>query len=170
MASKSKLNRAKKQILENGGRLATKQVDLHSAKYEAQVEGRLPTKEKEITNHGAYYENKEAAKNSRRHSARKKSDFSWAKGSEESRARRENIGHTGTGAYEKKRAFVLRPGDMGQVSRDIGYHAWPGFVPKGGVGIIVSNEYDEHVGFLYDGQTIDVPVAALRPLNYDEED
>ena len=70
----------------------------------------------------------------------------------------------------KKRAFVLRPGDMGQVSRDIGYHSWPGFVPKGGIGIIVSNEYDEHVGFLYDGQTIDVPVAALRPLNCDEEE
>ena len=168
MSRRRKLRLAKEQMRQNGIDLPgrAKQNDLQDAKWEARAEEKLPTREKEILNHDVLHENKKAAQDARKHLHRRKESFEWAGDGVDKKARQNNIRETGTGKHQDKISFTLKPGDMARVQRQIGHENWPGYVPKDGVGVIVSEEEQGHIAFLFAGMTMQVPLAALRPLDW----
>jgi hypothetical protein len=170
MGRRRKLRLAKQQLRQSGCDMPgdAKQQSLRNGKYEAREEEKLPTKEKEITNSKVLQENKTAATQARKHRHRRKESFEWAANGIDKKARQENIINTGTGKHKSKISFILNPGDMARVNRDIGYVSWPGYIPKDSIGVIVSEPEREHVGFLFAGMTMQVPIKALRPLDWEE--
>jgi hypothetical protein len=172
MGRRRKLRLAKQQLRQNGSGMPgdAKQQSLRNGKYEAREEEKLPTKEKEITNSKALQENKTAAAQSRKHRQRRKESFEWAANGVDKKARQENIKNTGIGKHQSKISFTLIPGDMARVNRNIGYEAWPGYIPKDSIGVIVSEPEREHVAFLFAGMTMQVPIKALRPLNWEDDE
>jgi hypothetical protein len=167
------LRLAKQQMRQNGIPLPgeAKQQSLRDGKCEARTEEKLPTREKEIINSEALHENKTAASQARKHRQRRKESFEWADDGVDKKARQDNIRETGVGKHQDKINFTLKPGDMARVQRQIGHEGWPGYVPKEGVGVIVSEETHGQIAFLHAGMTIQVPLAALRPLDWsDDED
>ena len=65
-------------------------------------------------------------------------------------------------------SFTLSPGDMARVNRSVGYEGWPGYIPAGSVGVIVSEPEGAHVAFLFSGMTLQVPLKTLRPLDWED--
>jgi len=172
LSRRRKLRLAKQQMRQNGVDLPgrAKQQNLAVKKYEARVDEKLPTKEKEILNSEALHENKAAAAQARKHRQRRKESFEWAAEGDDKNARQENILNTGIGKHKSEISFTLNPGDMARVNRSIGYEGWPGYVPKDSIGVIVSEPEQEHVAFLFAGMTLQVPIKTLRPLDWEEED
>jgi len=147
-----------------------KQNDLHEKKWEARAEEKLPTREKEILNHQALSDNKAAAAQARKQRQRRKASFEWAADGVDKSARQDNIRNTGVGKHQDKISFTLKPGDMARVNRDIGHANWHGYIPKGSVGVIVSEPESQYVAFLFSGMTIQVPLKSLRPLDWEDDE
>ena len=172
MGRRRKLRLAKQQIVISNQSMPgeAKQQSLRNGKNEARIEEKLPTKEKEIINSEALQKNKIAAAQARKHRQIRKESFEWAANGVDKKARQENILNTGVGKHKNKISFILIPGDMARINRDIGVPFFQGYIPKDSVGVIVSEPEQNKVAFLFGGMTVQVPIKVLRPLDWEDDE
>ena len=138
----------------------TKRGKLYNQVSEAFSDGKLGAAVKEVVNEEAYDENKNKARQARKHRHASKEDFHWSG----VQARR-----TVNKMKAPKVEWTWEEGDMAKVGRDLSrFHG----IPKDGICMIISPpQRDGYIQILYDGHPFTISAAALRPVGWvDDED
>ncbi len=140
------------------GKNWAKRGKLYSQVSGALDKGKLTPSVKEITDKEAYEENKNKARQGRKHRHTTKEDFSWS-GTQAPR--------TVSKMKAPKTEWVWEEGSMAKVGRDYFYLE----IPKDAICMVISSPtpYGE-IQIFHAGQPHTVSAAALRPVGWIEED
>ena len=138
-----------------------KRGKLYNQVSEALNDGKLVSSVKEIADEEAYKENKNKAKQDRKHRHAAKEDFAWSGIEARSTVRKMKA---------PKTEWTWEEGSMAKISR---VHHFFG-IPKNAICMIISSpqqhgNYGE-IQVLYDGQPYTLSAAVLRPIGWIEED
>jgi hypothetical protein len=121
---------------------------------EAMDEGKLTRSVKEISDQTAYDENKNKARQERKHRHATKEDFEWSGIQSRQTVRK---------MKNPKAQWTWEEGDMAKIGRDLSY--WG--IPKDAICMIISPpQPDGYTQVLYDGQPSTISTKVLRPMGW----
>jgi len=122
---------------------------------EALDDGKLVRNVKEISDQDAYDENKNKARQERKHRHVTKEDFKWAGTQSRQTVRK---------MKNPKAQWTWEEGDMAKVGRDLSAY-WG--IPKDAICMIISPpQPDGSIQVLYDGQPSTISTKVLRPVGW----